>query len=60
VKLVPTLRYAHGAGYLRSTLGAAGFTALLFDQSPIRTERGEPVDGLTVVASSSDRLRGAD
>jgi len=52
VKLLPTLRYAHSAPYLRSVLAEAGLRTLRLEAAAVRRERGEPVVGLVVVASS--------
>jgi predicted TPR repeat methyltransferase len=49
-KLLPTLRYAHGEAYLRTALAGAGLAPALLDKCAVRTERGEPVEGLVVVA----------
>jgi predicted TPR repeat methyltransferase len=56
VKLQPTLRYAHGAGYVRAVLADAGFTARRLAETSVRTEKGEPVPGLVVVASTASDL----
>jgi predicted TPR repeat methyltransferase len=53
VKLQQTLRYAHGTGYVRAALAAAGLTALRLAEASIRTEKGKPVPGLVVVAQAS-------
>jgi predicted TPR repeat methyltransferase len=49
VTLLPTLRYAHGAGHLRTTMSAAGLTVLKLSEALVRTESGVPVQGLVVV-----------
>jgi predicted TPR repeat methyltransferase len=49
-KLLSTLRYAHGEAYLRTALAGAGLAPALLDKHAVRTERGEPVEGLVVVA----------
>ena len=49
-KLLPTLRYAYGEAYLRTALAGAGLAPALLDECAVRTERGEPVEGLVVVA----------
>ncbi|MGB6535010.1 MAG: methyltransferase [Xanthobacteraceae bacterium] len=51
VKLLPTLRYAHGEAYLRSALGAAGLAVAHLAKTPVRSEKGVPVDSLVVVAA---------
>ena len=48
--LLPTLRFAHSELYLRDAIGGAGLTLLALDQAAIRTEKGEPVNGLVLVA----------
>jgi len=53
VKLLPTLRYAHGEATLRTAIADAGLTLLDLSAAAVRTEKGEPVAGLVVVASSS-------
>ena len=50
VKLLPTLRFAYGAEYLRAAIAAAGLTLLTLAAAAIRTEKGVPVDGLVAVA----------
>jgi predicted TPR repeat methyltransferase len=50
VKLLPTLRYAHAETYVRETLGAAGLAVAHLAETPVRSEKGVPVDGLVVVA----------
>jgi predicted TPR repeat methyltransferase len=52
-KLLPTLRYAHGAGYIRDVLAAAGLEPLHLAAATVRTEKGAPVDSLVVVAQPS-------
>ncbi len=56
VKLQPTLRYAHGAAYIRAALADAGLTALRLSETSVRSEKGEPVPGLVVVASTVSDL----
>lgn len=51
-KLLPTLRYAYGIPYLRRAVTDAGLTLLDLSAAAIRTEKGVPVDGLVVVATS--------
>jgi predicted TPR repeat methyltransferase len=53
VKLLPTLRYAHGEIYIRAVLDKAGLTAVQLVKSSVRKEKGVPVDSLIVVAQSS-------
>ena len=50
VKLLPTLRYAHGEAYLRATISDAGLKLLRLSDAALRTENGVPVQGLVVVA----------
>jgi|SRR5579871_522442 predicted TPR repeat methyltransferase len=56
-KLLPTLRFAHGAAYLRACLADAGLSLLTLSAATARTERGVPVEGLAVVAEPSTALR---
>jgi predicted TPR repeat methyltransferase len=51
VKLLPTLRYAHGEAYVRTALADAGLTAAHLATASVRNEKGVPVDSLVVVAS---------
>jgi predicted TPR repeat methyltransferase len=53
LKLLPTLRYAHGEPYLRATLRDAGLTVSSLTQASVRSEKGVPVDSLIVVAEAS-------
>jgi len=50
VALLPTLRFAHGERYLRDAIAGAGLTLLALEHAAIRTEKGEPVNGLVLVA----------
>jgi predicted TPR repeat methyltransferase len=50
VKLLPTLRYAHGAPYLRRALADAGLALVSMEPAAVRSEKGVPVDSLVVVA----------
>ena len=50
VKLLPTLRFAYAADYLRAVVTAAGMTLHTLAAAAIRTENGIPVDGLVAVA----------
>jgi predicted TPR repeat methyltransferase len=52
VKLLPTLRYAYGEAYLRGVLAKSGLAPLRLAEALVRTEKGEPVAGLVIVASS--------
>jgi predicted TPR repeat methyltransferase len=53
VKLLPTLRYAHSEAYVRAALDEAGLAAAHLAKTPVRTEKGVPVDSLVVVAQLS-------
>ena len=53
IKLLPTLRYAHGERYLRSTLRDAGLVVSSLTHASVRSEKGVPVDSLIVVAQAS-------
>ncbi len=50
VLLRETLRYAHGGPYVRAALEAAGLALLSCEPASTRTEKGEPVPGLVLVA----------
>lgn len=50
VILRPSRRYAHSEGYVRRLLDDAGLAVVSFDTATIRMDRGEPVEGLIVVA----------
>jgi predicted TPR repeat methyltransferase len=56
VKLLPTLRYAHGEGYVRGMLGAAGLVPAHLAKAAVRSEKGVPVDSLVVVAQPSTTM----
>jgi predicted TPR repeat methyltransferase len=47
------LRYAHGAGYVRASIGEAGLTLSRFEGSSARNEDNAPVPGLVVVATKT-------
>ncbi len=51
-KLLPTLRYAHAETYLRGVLAEVRLAPLQLAEAFVRTEKGEPVTGLAIVASS--------
>jgi predicted TPR repeat methyltransferase len=53
VKLLPTLRYAHGEAYVRTALADAGLAAGHLATASVRNEKGVPVDSLVVVAQAS-------
>jgi len=50
VTLLPTLRYAHGEGYVRAILHEAGLGIAHLAKATVRTEKGVPVDSLIVVS----------
>jgi predicted TPR repeat methyltransferase len=50
VRMQESLRYAHGADHVRDAIAAAGLNLLQLSEASTRTERGEPVPGLVVVA----------
>ncbi|HEY0224354.1 MAG TPA: methyltransferase [Pseudolabrys sp.] len=52
VILRDTLRYAHGEAHARAALAVAGLTLVSLDFAATRTEKGSPVPGLIVVATS--------
>jgi predicted TPR repeat methyltransferase len=53
VKLLPALRYAYAEPHLRALLGAAGFSVSHLAETPVRSEKGRPVESLVVVAQKS-------
>jgi predicted TPR repeat methyltransferase len=53
VKLLRTLRYAHGEAYVRRVMAEASLQVAHLAKSSVRTERGVPVDSLVVVAQPS-------
>jgi predicted TPR repeat methyltransferase len=48
--LLPSRRYAHSAVYVRRVIEAAGLAGITIETAVIRMDRGEPVEGLIVVA----------
>ena len=52
IKLLPTLRFAHGESYIRAILGANGLTVRQLAKTSVRSEKGVPVEGLVVVAAA--------
>lgn len=52
VVLSETLRYAHGLATVRNAVAAAGLTLVQCLEATARTEKGAPVPGLVVVAST--------
>lgn len=57
VTLLPTLRYAHGEGYVRAVLNEAGLSLAHLAKVPVRSEKGVPVDSLVAVAQPSTAMR---
>jgi len=55
IKLLPTLRYAHGEPYLRRILADAGLSPMTISPMAVRREKGVPVDSLVAVARHSTR-----
>jgi predicted TPR repeat methyltransferase len=53
VKLLQTLRYAHGEPYIQRALAGAGLTAASIAKAAVRSEKGVPVDSLVVIAVAS-------
>jgi predicted TPR repeat methyltransferase len=56
VKLLPTLRYAHGEDYVRGVLGNAGLMPAHLAKAAVRSEKGVPVSSLVVVAQPSTTM----
>jgi predicted TPR repeat methyltransferase len=52
-KLLPTLRFAHGAEYVRAALAGAGLGVLRLSAASVRREKGNLVAGLVAVATAS-------
>jgi predicted TPR repeat methyltransferase len=52
IKLLPTLRFAHGESYVRAIFGAVGLTVRHLAEISVRSEKGVPVEGLVVVAAA--------
>jgi predicted TPR repeat methyltransferase len=52
VRLQPTLRYAHGAAHVRAAIAGAGLSLQAIEEVSTRTEKGVPVPGLLVLAST--------
>jgi predicted TPR repeat methyltransferase len=57
VKLLPTLRYAHGTPYIRRTLGAADLSPASVVNAAVRSEKGAPVNSLVIVAQPSGNAK---
>jgi predicted TPR repeat methyltransferase len=53
VKLLPTLRYAHGEAYVRAALIDAGLVVAHLAKAAVRSEKGVSVDSLVVVAQAN-------
>lgn len=47
-------RYAHSEAYLRDLLAASGLAVVSLDRHPIRLDRGQPIEGLIVVARKGE------
>lgn len=55
-------RYAHSEPHLRDLLARLGFEIVSIDREPIRFDRGQPIEGLIVVArrgGAAERMDGA-
>jgi predicted TPR repeat methyltransferase len=52
IKLLPTQRFAHGESYLRQRLNAARLAVQHLARTSVRSEKGDPVDGLVAVATA--------
>lgn len=52
VRLQSTLRYAHGADHVQQAIVKAGLQLIQITEVSTRSEKGEPVPGLLVVASA--------
>jgi predicted TPR repeat methyltransferase len=57
VRLQATQRYAHGEGWLRAALAAAGLRPLRLEHVSTRQERGQPVPGLLLLATGGGQIR---
>ena len=53
VRLLRTLRYAHGEPYLRTALCEAGLMVSSLTHASVRSEKGVPIDSLIVIAQAS-------
>lgn len=56
IKILPTLRFAHGEAHVRTALAANNLAVRHLAKTSVRSEKSVPVEGLVVVASP---LRGA-
>ena len=52
VRLQPTLRYAHSPAHVRAAIAGAGLSLQAIEEVSTRTEKGVPVPGLLVLAST--------
>jgi predicted TPR repeat methyltransferase len=57
VKLLPTLRYAHGETYVHGVLRDAALDVTRLERISVRSEKNIPVDSLIVVAQPSTATR---
>lgn len=53
VVLRPTGRYAHSIGYIRGLAEAAGLREVCLDESVLRMDKGQPIEGYIVVLVKS-------
>lgn len=53
--LRPSRRYAHARGYVSGLLSGAGFGGVTIEEVVLRHDRGEPVEGLAVLATKPAR-----
>jgi predicted TPR repeat methyltransferase len=59
VRLLPTLRYAHGETYVRQRLAGARLAVAKLERTSVRSEKGVPVDSLVVVVQPSTAIPSA-
>jgi len=52
--LRPTGRYAHSVGYMRTLAEATGLREVHLEQSVLRMDKGQPIDGYIVVLRKSE------
>ena len=55
LELRPTRRFAHSPDYVAGLLAEAGFAPVTLSPAVLRQDRGDPVEGLVVVASAPGR-----
>ncbi|WP_320227425.1 hypothetical protein [Mesorhizobium captivum] len=55
----PPWRYAHSESYVRRVLAASRLSILSLENTVIRHERGEPMEGLAVVTGKAIRFEGS-